>query len=118
MADFINVDFEDGYGKIITPTFSDLFVAASKLKDNTKFYQDLAKAVEDIRKMLEQRGISPAPTQTVQQSNTASTRTVQQPQQPQRQQPAQYSAPRKINTQKVEITAGSIYLNGTEIYSS
>lgn len=98
--------------------FSDLFVAASKLKDNTKFYQDLAKAVEDIRKMLEQRGISPAPTQTVQQSNTASTRTVQQPQQPQRQQPAQSSAPRKINTQKVEITAGSIYLNGTEIYSS
>ena len=26
MADFTNVDFEDGYGKIITPTFSDLFV--------------------------------------------------------------------------------------------
>ena len=26
MADFTNVDFEDGYGKIISPTFSDLFV--------------------------------------------------------------------------------------------
>jgi hypothetical protein len=37
MADFTNVDFEDGYGKIISPTFSDLFVWN---EDNQEYVYD------------------------------------------------------------------------------
>lgn len=52
IAEAVNsIDVEKG------KAFSDLFVAASKLKDNTKFYEDLKKAVEDIRNLLAENGI-------------------------------------------------------------
>lgn len=52
IAEAVNsIDIEKG------KAFSDLFVAASKLKDNTKFYEDLKKAVEDIRNILADNGI-------------------------------------------------------------
>jgi len=53
IAEAVNtIDIEKG------KAFSDLFVAASKLKDNTRFYEDLKKAVEDIRNILAQNGMT------------------------------------------------------------
>lgn len=53
IADAVNsIDIEKGQA------FSDLFVAASKLKDNTRFYEDLMKAIEEIRDILAQNGMT------------------------------------------------------------
>lgn len=53
IAEAVNtIDIEKG------KAFSDLFVAASKLKDNSRFYEDLKKAVEDIRNILAQNGMT------------------------------------------------------------
>ena len=38
--------------------FSDLFTAAASLKDNSKFYEDLKNAVEEIRDLLAENGIT------------------------------------------------------------
>ena len=52
ISDAVNsIDVEKGRA------FSDLFVAASSLKDNSRFYQDLVKAIEDIRNLLQENGI-------------------------------------------------------------
>lgn len=53
IADAVNsIDIEKGQA------FSDLFVATSKLKDNSQYYEDLKKAVEDIRNILAQNGLT------------------------------------------------------------
>ena len=74
IAEAVNsIDVEKG------KAFSDLFVAASNLKDNTKFYEDLKKAVEDIRNLLVENGIGGETKESKEETktNTRSTNTQQ-----------------------------------------
>lgn len=114
IADAVNtIDVQKG------KTFSDLFVAASRLKDNSKFYQDLVKAVEDIRKMLEEHGISDNSNNTnggnnINNTNNRNNIPAPPPQPtPPPQPPTKPAGKKELKVGSLTITADTVYVERT-----
>lgn len=103
IAEAVNkIDIEKG------KAFSDLFVAASNLKDNTRFYEDLMKAVEDIKKVLEQNGMTASA-----ENNRNNNAVINQ--QPQNQQIQQI--PQRQNASPVQKMPKELKVNNLTIYA-
>lgn len=107
IADAVNsIDVEKG------KSFSNLFVAASKLKDNSQFYEDLVQAIEDIRDLLAENGISNKSEGANASSGNNQPANRQQTYTPPPPAPTVTpKMPKEISVKELRISADSVYVN-------